>query len=79
MALFQSRTHQRSPLPAGAHLNFMGGVSYDVQSPLLRLRMAASSCFFGEPMYYHRDAADDHWTATASRAPGHRAGYSETG
>lgn len=58
MALFQSRTHQRSPLPAGAHLNFMGGVSYDVQSPLLRLRMAASSCFFGEPMYYHRDETD---------------------
>lgn len=34
------------------HLNWMGGVSYDVKNPIHRLRLAASSCFFGEPMYY---------------------------
>ncbi len=45
-------------LPSGAHLNFMGGVSYDVTDPIVRLRLAAASCFFGEPMYYHRDEAD---------------------
>ncbi len=33
------------------HLNFMGGVSFDV-NPLTRLYMMASSCFFGEPTYY---------------------------
>lgn len=35
-----------------AHLNWMGGYSYDVKNPIHRLRLAASSCFFGEPMYY---------------------------
>ncbi|MBK9260863.1 MAG: TROVE domain-containing protein [Polyangiaceae bacterium] len=38
--------------PAEAHLNYMAGVSYDVKSPITRLRLAASTCFFGEPMYY---------------------------
>jgi hypothetical protein len=40
------------------HLNWMGGESYDIKNPIARLRMAASSCFFGEPMYYHRDRDD---------------------
>lgn len=35
-----------------AHVNPMGGVSYDISNPLTRLRVAASSCFFGEPQYY---------------------------
>lgn len=35
-----------------SHLNWMGGFSYDVKNPVHRLRLAASSCFFGEPMYY---------------------------
>lgn len=39
-------------VPQGAHLNHMGGVSYDISSPLMRLRLAASSTFFGEPTYY---------------------------
>lgn len=47
---------------AKGHLNFMAGTSYDVNSPLLRLRLAASTCFFGEPMYYHRDEADTRTT-----------------
>jgi hypothetical protein len=41
-----------------AHLNWMAGPSYDITDPLLRLRVAATSCFFGEPMYYQRDAKD---------------------
>jgi hypothetical protein len=41
-----------------AHLNYMAGLSYDINDPLLRLRLAASSCFFGEPMYYQRDVKD---------------------
>jgi hypothetical protein len=56
MALFH-RTQQKAR-PAGSHLNFMGGRSYAIADPLVRLRLAASSCFFGEPMYYHRDPAD---------------------
>ena len=38
-----------------AHTNWMGGPSYAVGNPLFNLRLAASSCFFGEPMYYHKD------------------------
>jgi hypothetical protein len=43
---------------AEAHANWMGGPSYDINDPILRLRVAASSSFFGEPMYYHKDAED---------------------
>jgi hypothetical protein len=43
---------------AEAHANFMGGPSYDINDPILRLRVAASSSFFGEPMYYHKDTED---------------------
>jgi len=43
---------------AGEHLNWMGGISFDINDPLLRLQVAASSCFFGEPMYYHKDSGD---------------------
>jgi len=56
MALFHRRKH--STAAATSHVNWMGGTSYAITNPLLRLRMAAASCFFGEPMYYHRDAAD---------------------
>ncbi len=44
--------------PVKAHLNFMAGTSYDIKNPILKLQLAASSCFFGEPMYYHRDEDD---------------------
>lgn len=37
------------------HLNHMAGVSYEIQDPIKQLRIVASSCFFGEPMYYHED------------------------
>lgn len=37
-----------------AHANWMGGPSYDISNPLHRLKLASSSCFFGEPQYYHR-------------------------
>lgn len=37
---------------ASSHLNYMGGPSWDVKNPVGRLRMMASSCFFGEPQYY---------------------------
>ena len=50
-----------------AHLNYMGGLSYDLSDPLLKLRIAASTCFFGEPMYYQRDPK-------AKRQPVGRAG-----
>jgi hypothetical protein len=53
-----NREKSKGKMREKAHLNFMGGPSYDITNPLLRLRVAASSCFFGEPMYYHRDAKD---------------------
>ncbi|MDI1478182.1 TROVE domain-containing protein [Polyangium sp. y55x31] len=54
--------------PASGHLNFMAGVSYDISSPILRLRLAASTCFFGEPMYYHRDEKDARPVKAAANA-----------
>ena len=36
-----------------AHTNWMGGPSYKVGDPIFNLRLAASSCFFNEPTYYH--------------------------
>jgi hypothetical protein len=49
------------------HLNWMGGKSFDIQDPLLQLRVAASSCFFGEPQFYHQDPDD----TRKVRAPRH--------
>lgn len=49
---------QAAPL---AHSNFMAGVSFDLSDPFSTLRMAAASCFFGEPKYYNEKSpkADD--------------------
>jgi hypothetical protein len=59
-----AKTHESS------HSNFMGGRSWDLNDPVLRLEIAASSCFFGEPMYYHRDgAAEPHAHPRARGAP----------
>ncbi len=55
-------------LPDGAHLNWMGGPSFDVRSPLTRLRIAAASCFFGEPMYYHAEKDAPSAKAATTRA-----------
>jgi len=58
MAFFSVRDKDRSQQsapevrPAEGHLNYMAGISYDILSPITRLRFAASTCFFGEPMYY---------------------------
>lgn len=41
------------------HLNHMNGVSYDLKNPITQLRIVVSSCFFGEPMFYHEDNADN--------------------
>lgn len=38
------------------HLNNMNGVSYDINNPVLKLRVIASSSFFGEPSYYQDEA-----------------------
>ncbi len=40
-----------------SHLNWMGGKSFDINNPLTKLQVVASSCFFGEPKYYHEDSA----------------------
>jgi hypothetical protein len=36
----------------------MAGKSYDISNPIHNLRLAASSCFFGEPQYYHREKGE---------------------
>lgn len=41
-----------------SHLNYMGGLSYDLSNPLIKLKIASYSCFFGEPMYYNREKTD---------------------
>lgn len=37
---------------ATSHLNYMGGPSWFLSNPVATLKMAAASCFFGEPTYY---------------------------
>lgn len=49
-----SQKHKREQEKLG-HLNNMAGISYDINDPILKLRIVASSCFFGEPMYYNDD------------------------
>jgi len=50
---------KREPkVQAEKHLNFMGGAGYFLNDRVRQLEMAASSCFFGEPQYYHRDKDD---------------------
>ncbi len=66
MALFNDK---RAMSVAHGHRNFMGGVSYDVGDPVLAFKLAAASCFFGEPMYYHRDAADTRPSRSGARRP----------
>lgn len=53
MGINKKRTEPLKETKTESHLNWMAGTSYDVKNPLVRLQMAASSCFFGEPMYYH--------------------------
>ena len=43
---------------AEGHANWMGGHSFDISDPIVHLRIAASTCFFGEPQYYHTDTKD---------------------
>lgn len=45
-------TRQEEKMHAGSHKNFMGGPSYDIKNPILRLMCVSASSFFGEPMYY---------------------------
>lgn len=55
-----SRFHETKQAPEApkSHLNWMGGQSFDLTDPVKVLRIAASSCFFGEPQYYVTDPAD---------------------
>ncbi len=53
-----------------SHLNWMGGKSFDINDPIARLRIAASSCFFGEPQYYSKDVSDTRTARVTSRLAG---------
>ena len=53
-----SRFHSTRARSEATHKNFMGGASHWILDPITRLRVAASSCFFGEPQYYRRDEKD---------------------
>src|SRR5689334_10694793 len=50
--------------PAGSHLNYMASTSFDVNDPFVRLQIAASSSFFGEPAYYVEGDGETRATAT---------------
>jgi hypothetical protein len=60
------------------HKNWMDGTSFDISNPLVRLRIAASSCFFGEPMYYHRDKDTTKLSARTERTPGNTSSLSKS-
>lgn len=53
-----SRFHSTRARSKATHKNFMGAPSHWILDPITRLRVAASSCFFGEPMYYRKDTKD---------------------
>ena len=64
---------KKSPrVKAESHLNFMGGPGYFLSNPVKQLELAAASCFFGEPMYYHRDKAAP--KVRGGEAPSHLSG-----
>lgn len=48
---------KKTPRTAIQHKNWMGGESYHLSDAVKNLRLAASSCFFGEPQYYHVDSS----------------------
>lgn len=49
------RTEARNKDAKISHVNHMNGQSFDITNPIYNLRLAAASCFFGEPMYYHAE------------------------
>jgi len=55
---FLNKVKRKAGPQETAHLNWMGGPSFSLSDPIAALRLAASSAFFGEPMYYHTDASD---------------------
>jgi hypothetical protein len=64
-----TKIKKTTTVPKGAHLNHMGGASWDIHDPVHRLRIAASSCFFGEPTYYQgtADSKGKHRVVTPSQ------------
>ena len=54
----ENSVYSKEQLKEG-HLNHMAGVSYDIKNPIVQLRVVASSCFFGEPMYYREDNTEN--------------------
>jgi len=46
-------TPRAAKAAVSAHLNWMGGTSWFLNNPINTLKMAAASCFFGEPTYYN--------------------------
>lgn len=48
-----------------AHLNWMGGPSWFLNNPIATLKMAAASCFFGEPTYYNESGTKEKKTRKA--------------
>ncbi len=49
---FVSSDTQAPAVTQGSHKNFMNGHCFDISNPLMKLRIALSSSFFGEPSYY---------------------------
>lgn len=64
----QSYSHVQNAL---GHLNNMNGVSYDINNPILKLRVIASSCFFGEPSYYEEGAANSQKSSSRKVSDGY--------
>jgi len=54
MTVNKKRVHTlvENKMGKDSHRNFMGGTSFDINSPILRLMCMSASSLFGEPMYY---------------------------
>ena len=50
-----NKTETKPTYEKTSHKNYMGGDSWNLSDPFIRLRMVAASSFFGEPKYYNED------------------------
>jgi len=63
----KSTTETEVKVTLEPHMNKMGEASYDINSPITKLRIVAASCFFGEPQFYQEKASNKVATINNSR------------
>lgn len=65
--LLKGEIMENSKNKAVTHENFMGENSYDINNPILRLRLIAASCYFKEPKYYDVNSNNELYEGLSSK------------